>query len=88
VAFRLHAPSRIVYHNAGADNLRRGNILVWEQTLADRLRGAPIEIEARMEPESILYRTLWLFGASGAAVAIMFAVIVWRLTRRRTGEPA
>jgi hypothetical protein len=29
IAVRLHLPSRIRYHNAGADNLKRGNILVW-----------------------------------------------------------
>ena len=61
VAFRLHLPSKIRYHNARPRG-RRGNILVWEQPLADRLRGAPLELEARMEPQSILYRTLWLFG--------------------------
>jgi hypothetical protein len=83
VAFRLHAPSRVVYHNAGADNQRRGNILVWEQALADRVAGVPVVIEARMEPESILYQTLWLFGASALAVAASFAVVIWWLTRRR-----
>ena len=83
VAFRLHAPSRIVYHNAGAENLRRGNILVWEQTLGERLRGTPIEIDVRLEPESILYQTLLLFAASGVAVAVMFAAVIWWLTRSR-----
>ena len=43
-------------------DIGRGNILVWEQPLADRLRGEPLELDARMEPQSILYRTLWLFG--------------------------
>jgi hypothetical protein len=83
VAFRLHAPSRVVYHNARAENLRRGNILVWEQTFADRLRGVPVVIDVRMEAESILYRTLWLFGASALAVAATFAVVIWWVTRRR-----
>src|SRR5438094_668169 len=36
VAFRLHVPSKIADHNAGPENLKRGNILVWEQSLADR----------------------------------------------------
>jgi hypothetical protein len=88
VAFRVHAPSRVVYHNAGPENLRRGNILVWEQTLADRLGGEPIEIDVRMEPESILHQTLWLFAASGVAVAITFAAIIWWLTRARQQAPA
>ena len=42
VAFRLHLPSKIRYHNTGA-SVGRGNILVWEQPLADRLRGAPLD---------------------------------------------
>src|SRR5436190_1103185 len=37
VAFRLHLPSKIRYHNTGRE-VGRGNILVWEQPLADRLR--------------------------------------------------
>ena len=81
VAFRLHLPSRVVYHNAGPGNLRRGNILVWEQPLAERLRGAPLTLDARMESQSILYSTLLLFGGTFAAVAVMFAVVIWRILR-------
>jgi hypothetical protein len=81
VAFRMHIPSKVAYHNAGADNLRRGNILVWEQPLRDRLAGRPVEIEARMETQSILYRTLWLFLGTIGAVALMFAVIVWWIAK-------
>jgi hypothetical protein len=82
VAFRLHLPSTIVYHNAGAGNPRRGNILVWEQSLADRLGGDPLVFEARIESQSILSRTLLLFGATGAAVATSFALVVWWVARR------
>jgi hypothetical protein len=77
VAFRFHLPSKIRFHNALAGNLRRGNILVWEQSLKDRLAGQPLTMEAHMETQSILYRTLWLFGATGIAVAIAFAFVVW-----------
>jgi hypothetical protein len=88
VAFRLHIPSKVEYHNAGVDNFKRGNILVWEQTLADRLRGAPLTLDARMHTQSILYTALWLFGATFVAVAIMFAaVIIWIVRRgRRTDD--
>ena len=82
VAFRLHLPSKIRFHNAGEGNLRRGNILVWEQTLQDRLGGAPVVLEARMDNESILYRTLYLFGVTFAAVAAMFVLIIWWVFRR------
>jgi hypothetical protein len=84
VAFRVHIPSQVRFHNAGEDNLRRGNILVWEQPLADRLRGTPLVAEVRMDTTSTLSRTLLLFGATALAVALMFAGIVWRLTRRPT----
>ncbi len=89
VAFRLHLPSKITYHNAGADNLKRGNILVWEQSLRDRLRGTPLVLDARMQTQSILYRTLLLFGATFVAVAFAFvAVIVLVLRGGRTGGAA
>jgi hypothetical protein len=84
VAFRLHLPSAVVYHNAGADNLRRGNILVWEQPLTARLEGEPLDMEARFESQSILSRTLLLFAGTGLLVALMFAVIIWRVVRSGT----
>jgi hypothetical protein len=78
----VHVPSRIVDNNAGPGNLRRGNILVWEQPLADRLRSVPLVLQARMESHSILYRTLFLFGATFAAVAIGFVLLIWWILRR------
>jgi hypothetical protein len=87
VAFRLHLPSEIVYHNAGPGNPKRGNILVWEQSLADRLQGKPLvpgpqpSLDARMKSQSILYRTLWLFAATLAVVGAMFVVIIWWILR-------
>jgi hypothetical protein len=82
VAFRLHLPSRIVYHNAGADNLKRGNILVWEQRFDARTRGEPLTLDARMESQSILYRTLILFGGTVAVVGAGFSVLLWLIMRR------
>jgi len=80
VAFRLHLPSKIRYHNTlGVES--RGNILVWEQPLADRLRGAPLTLDARMDQQSILYRTLWLFGVTFLAVAAAFSAIIWWVMR-------
>lgn len=86
VAFRLHLPSKIRYHNThGVES--RGNILAWEQPLADRLHGAPLTIEARMDTRSILYTTLWLFGITFVAVAAAFAGVIWWVMRRG-GKPA
>ena len=81
VAFRLHLPSKIRYQNnqRGVD---RGNIVVWEQSLGDCLRGAPLVLDARMDPESILYRTLWLFGWTFVAVAISFVLVIWWIRQR------
>jgi hypothetical protein len=85
-AFRLHLPSKITYHNAGAANLRRGNILVWEQPFAARLEGAPLRMEARMEGTSILYRTLWLFAGSVLGAFVVLAAIVWWVVKRAKGR--
>jgi hypothetical protein len=87
VAFRLHLPSKIRFHNTHSEI--RGNILVWEQPLAERLRGQPLELDARMDPQSILYRTLWLFGITFIAVAVAFVAVIWWVMRRgRTAVPS
>jgi hypothetical protein len=85
IAFRLHLPSTILDHNAGEENHRRGNILVWEQRLADRLHGRPMELLARIETESILAHTLWLFIGTIGGVVLAFAIVVWLIARR--GSP-
>jgi hypothetical protein len=82
VGFRLHLPSKIPFHNAPSREIERGNILVWEQPLADRLRGAPIDIQVQMETQSILARTLLLFGATAVAALSTLAAIVWWVSRR------
>ena len=87
-AFRLHMPSRILFHNSPY-GVQRGNILAWEQPLSDRLRGEPIEIEARVEAQSILYRTLLLFAGTIVAVALTFVLAIWwfiRYGRRPNAE--
>ena len=81
VAFRVHLPSRINFHNSPT-GVERGNILVWEQTLRDRLAGAPLRMEARIQTESILYRTLWLFGGTFIAAMLALAAVVWWVSRR------
>jgi hypothetical protein len=90
VAFKLHLPSRVVFHNVKrlddgqTGDLERGNILTWEQRLTDRRAGTPIEMDVRMEGQSILYRALWLFaGAFLAAVGALAALIWWTMRRGR-----
>jgi hypothetical protein len=103
VAFRLHLPARIRWHNSrdpfssAPRNPSRGNILTWEQTLADRLANKPIAwsedhrpgvIEVRMDPQSILYRTLWLFGLAFLAAIAVIAGLIWLAIRRAPPDPA
>jgi hypothetical protein len=49
----------------------------------------PIDLEVRMEPQSILRNTLLLFVATIVAAAATFAVVIWWVVRRgrRTGVP-
>jgi len=89
IAFRLHLPSKIPYHNAPSRKIERGNILEWEQPLTDRLLGAPLDtttgdgiIQVQMETQSILARTLLLFGSTIVAAILMFAAIIWWVSRR------
>jgi hypothetical protein len=82
VAFRVHLPSRIRYHNSPSREVERGNIVGWEQGLAQRLAGEPVDIEVRTETASILYTTLGLFATMAAVVAAMFVLIIWMLVRK------
>jgi hypothetical protein len=102
VAFRLHLPARIRFQNSrylDRDESRpasRGNILTWEQRLDDRLAARPIAyaedktpdvMEARMDRESILYRTLWLFGIAFTAALLVLAGLIWLTMRRGRDDP-
>jgi len=94
VGFRLHLPSRITWHNSRdleTDEPRevaRGNILAWEQLLTDRLDGAPVDIKVEMDSQSILHRTLWLFGGAFAAALAVLAFLIWFTMRKGAGEAA
>ena len=78
----MHLPSRIRFHNAPSKKVERGNILEWEQPLADRRAGLPVGIEVRMDPTSILRRTLLLFAVSGLAALLALAAIIWWVVKR------
>jgi hypothetical protein len=81
VAFRMHLPSEIESNNAPRP-VQRGNILEWEQPLRDRLNGVPLALDVSMQPNSILYSTLLLFGATIVAAALTFALVIWWIVRR------
>jgi hypothetical protein len=94
VAFRLHLPSRILWHNSRdletgqPRSTARGNILSWEQHLADRLEGTPLEIRVEMDSQSILHRTLWLFGGAFIAALTVLALLIWFTIRKGASESA
>ena len=83
IAVRLHLPSRVDFHNSPSRTVERGNIIVWEQLLTERIKGAPLDIAARMEKESILFRTLALFGGMAVLVAITFVGVIWFVKTRK-----
>ena len=82
IAVRLHLPSVVTDNNSPLP-VQRGNILVWEQPLAERQKGTPLEIQARMQKESILFRTLALFGAMAVLVVITFIAVIWFVRSRK-----
>jgi hypothetical protein len=92
VAFRLHLPSRILEHNARdlekdePTGIRRGNILAWEQHLADRLDGRPVTVQVRMESQSILYRTVFLFVGAFTAAVLTLAGLIWWTIRKGSDQ--
>jgi hypothetical protein len=87
MAFKLHAPSKIRFQNVkkldGTNgSTERGNILTWEQTLADRRAGKPIDMVVRMEATSILFTTVWLFVGAFAAAVLVLVGLIWLTIRR------
>jgi hypothetical protein len=81
VSFRIHVPSEILFHN-NTEGPQRGNILEWEQPLEARLKGEELSLQVNMEPRSILYSTLLLFGATIVAAAATFAIAIWLVVRK------
>ncbi|HUQ88354.1 MAG TPA: hypothetical protein VM096_12395 [Vicinamibacterales bacterium] len=86
IAVRVHLPSVITDNNSPL-KVQRGNILVWEQPLAERMKGTPLEIQARMEKDSILFRTLALFGAMAVLVVLTFIAVIWFVKSREPASP-
>jgi hypothetical protein len=94
VGFKLHLPSRILHHNVRrlADGEPgtpdRGNILSWEQRLADRRAGQPIRMEVQMDSQSILNRALWLFAGAFVAAVVLILGILFVVIRRARARGA
>ena len=79
----MHLPRGFCTTTRPSKQVERGNILVWEQTLADRHRRAcPSTSKRGWKAESILYSTVTLFGAMAAVVVVLFAGIIWWVVRK------
>ena len=88
VAFRMHIPSEIPFHNSPSRTVQRGNILAWEQPLSERLKGTAVDIQVQMATASILYSTLLLFGGTVLAALVTFALVIWWVARHGRGTDA
>lgn len=94
VGFKLHLPSRILFHNVrrledgSPGSPDRGNILTWEQWLADRRKGQPIRMEVRMDSQSILNHALWLFAGAFIGAVLLLVSTVWLVVRRARKQQA
>jgi len=86
VAFRFHMPSRINFHNAPAREVERGNILSYEQTLDQRMAGHPVDVEVRMDAQSIFLRTMTVFFSAVVAALMLLVAAVWWV--RKKGQTA
>jgi hypothetical protein len=86
VAFRMHLPSRVPFHNAQGREIERGNIIRWEQSLAERLKGEPLAIEVHLETESILFQTLALFAVTIVLALSTLALAIWWVMRRKGAD--
>jgi hypothetical protein len=80
VAFRFHNARDI--ETGGGRSVQRGNILTWEQRLSDRAQGTPLDIQVRMDSESILYRTLYLFGVAFLSAIVVLGLLIWWTVRK------
>ena len=106
VGFRVHLPSRVLFYNARdvedpsrIRTIDRGNIITWEQRLADRLENQPIAwaddrtpgvMEIRMDSQSILYRTLVAVRARvhSRGRGARFLHLDGDAARKQRGQPA
>jgi hypothetical protein len=89
VVFKLHLPSKVIFHNVRllenpkeVGSVERGNILAWEQHLTTRLSGAPLTMEVITDAESILHQTMYLFAGAFVAAVIVLITIIWLVIRR------
>lgn len=81
LAVRFHFPSTVHSHNARSD-VERGNIVCWERKASEYFRGAPLEVEARFDRQSILSATVRVLLVAVALVAVTVLAALYLMVRR------
>lgn len=83
IAFRFHFPSTVRFHNSRY-GIERGNIVRWQRTMNEHLRGDPLRIRVRFEKRSVLETTvLVLLTAAGLVAVAVTSVIVLMVRKGR-----
>jgi len=82
MAIRFHLPSKVYSHDNADMGVERGNIVSWRQDLGQALAGRPLAFGADLDPRSILWSTVGLFGAAIALglgiIATALVLVFWR----------
>jgi hypothetical protein len=84
MAFQFHFPSRVRRHNSEME-VKRGNIIRWEQEVADYFDGRPLHLEVAFDRRTVLATTfaILILAAGLVAVVITSALIVLVVIGRR-----
>jgi hypothetical protein len=77
LAVRFHLSGSVRYHNARGD-VERGNIVSWKRSAREYFGGAPLDVEAHFDRESIFSATVrvLLLAVVFVASAIMIGIYV------------
>jgi hypothetical protein len=85
LALRFHLPGTVRFHNV-PERFERGNILSWEISTRDYLRGEALVAEARFDRQTILKRTIWMLLAAVSAVLAAVVLSILLMVRRGRRE--
>jgi hypothetical protein len=88
MAVRFHLPSKVYAHQNATGGVERGNIVGWRQDVAAGLKGAPLHVGATLDPRSILWSTVSLFGAAIAIAVVILGGTVYLVARKGRARAA
>ncbi len=81
LAVRFHFSGTVRYHNARGD-VERGNIVSWKRSAPEYFSGAPLEVEARFDRESIFLATVRILLLAVVFVAATIAIGIYVMVRK------